>query len=159
MTPENSMLATCAEHLAREYHETRSRIGDQRDILAAYSWDSLPASERELEVAVMLSLLRDSAVVCPDSTHRAGVSPRTTGRPSNYVRATKSCPRCGVWTCDSCGWQRHSANLAQPRQICARCHSPAGTMQPTHHSKRTWMLCNDIPPEKRAEAWASAPDG
>jgi hypothetical protein len=153
------MLTECAEHLAREYHETRSRVGDQQDVLAAYSWSSLPASERELEVAVMLSLLHDCAVICPDSTYRIGISPlATTGRPSNYARNTKPCPRCGVWACGQCGWKRFSANLAQPRQVCARCRGPLGTMRPTRHSRRTWLVCNDIPPEKRAEAWASAPD-
>ena len=55
------------------------------------------------------------------------------------------CQACGTWTCTSCGWQRHGANLHYPDQDCARCHGTHGTFTRTRHRRLwTWEQHNPV---------------
>jgi hypothetical protein len=73
-------------------------------------------------------------------------------------KETKPCTLCGVWTCGTCGWQRHGATLARPDlQDCPRCGSTEGTIRPTRHGWTRWIMCHDIPYGSRDQAWDEAP--
>jgi len=53
----------------------------------------------------------------------------------------RPCGFCAVWTCDACGWKRHSANPDLSfEHHCAKFGSVDGTMTPTMHgSRRYWQ--------------------
>jgi len=51
----------------------------------------------------------------------------------------RPCGFCAVWTCDACGWKRHSANPDMSfEHHCAQCGSVDGTMTPTMHGPRRY---------------------
>lgn len=47
---------------------------------------------------------------------------------------THACPTCGTWVCGYCEWKRSHANRYSANiQVCARCGSTDGHMNPVFH--------------------------
>jgi len=58
---------------------------------------------------------------------------------AKFAEQRRPCGFCAVWTCDACGWKRHSANPDMTfEHHCTKCGSVDGTMTPTMHGPRRY---------------------
>ena len=70
------VLAECAAHLARDFHETETRVAarNSNGRTKLPGWDSLSRANRDQMISTMYTMLYAGRILCPLPEHRIKIS-------------------------------------------------------------------------------------